>query len=97
MFQDIEPWRTVVRRSVLEDVDNEVLVTESLMRLTNRNFDNLDLDENTVTDTDFPQTNAFLNEHILPRMLAYLNDCWGWTLSSTRTTPGSGSPPTAKE
>jgi uncharacterized protein (TIGR02466 family) len=62
---------------VLEDVDNEVLVTESLMRLTNRNFDNLDLDENTVTDTDFPQTNAFLNEHILPRMLAYLNDCWG--------------------
>lgn len=77
MLQDVEPWRTVVRRGIIRGVDNEALVSESLMKITNRNYDEFDLDENTVTADNFPQIHQHLREKVVPRMLDYLYDVWG--------------------
>jgi hypothetical protein len=76
MFQDIEPWRTVVRREILENVDNDELITEALMRSTNRNFDDLDLDDNTVSLKTFPQIHRMLEGRVLPALLSYLYEHW---------------------
>ena len=76
MFQDLEPWRTIIRREQLNEVDHDAVITESLMRVTNRNADAFDLDENTVTAEAFPQIECVVQEAILPRMIDYLSDVW---------------------
>lgn len=77
MFQDLEPWRCVVRREILEGVDNEALITEALMRSTNRNFDGLELDDNTVSERDFPQAHRLVYDEIVPRLQDYLTQQFG--------------------